>query len=873
MNPEQRYRRAKEVFLEVCDLKGPQRDTTLRRLCTDDAQLIDEVVALLRHDAEPGAMDGVGGRAPGDRIGRYTIVRALGTGSMGVVYEAQQDHPHRTVAIKISRLGMNSASLRDRLAHEVAALARLQHPGIAAMHDAGVDEVTGEPYFVMELVRGVPITQYADTHRLSIPDRVELLACVCDAVHHAHLRGVIHRDLKPSNILVDESGRARVLDFGIARLEGSEDFASTTLPGQVIGTVGYMSPEQAGGDPDAIDARTDIYALGSILFELLTGRLPLPMSGRPIHDAVRAIRDDQPPRMGSLDRRLRGDPETIAATALEKRPDQRYQSAASLGGDLRRSLRDEPIIARPPTTLYQLVKFARRRRGLVVAVGTIAAILVAASAISTAFAFRAESERARAARRFDQVRALANTFIFDINDRIETLPGSLDARRSLVQTGLTYLDSLADEADDNPALLAELAQAYSRIGDLQGNPRRSNLGEVDAALKSYARSTAIRERIERVAPSPANRLAMARTLIVTGEATTSSDLASHAIDDFTRARDLLGAMLRGNPGDPELLASMGLAEGRIGGVLRDMGRLEDALTHFQASLDAAQRVADIDPTYMRALSIAHNETGQTLMRLDRPLEALPHFERSMEIRAAAVAAAPGSARAQRDLALVHQRLADVYRATGDAQGALAHDQAALGTLAALQEADPADARSRFDLAVAYEKVANSLTGLDRLEDALDASGQSLALRQALAREHPENLLYAKVCCISQGEMGEALRALDRHKEAQERYRASIESAQRCNETDPADARIWTALAYAQRGLGESSLTLAEHDAAAPAMTGPLRRAAADWFRASLETLGHMEEHGLTPVRDSINRAELDGLLARCQPPGTPGHDD
>ncbi len=330
---------------------------------------------------------------------------------------------------------------------------------------------------------------------------------------------------------------------------------------------------------------------------------------------------------------------------------------------------------------------------------------------------------------------------------------------------------------------ARSAPADSRIGDLQGNPRRSNLGEVEGALRSYARSTQIRERIERLAPSAANRLAMARTLISTGEAAQSSDGSSHAIDVFTHARGLLAAMLRDKPGDLELLASLGEAEGRLGGVLRQMGRLDDSLLQFEASLDAAERVAEIDPAGARALSIAHNEIVLTLVRLGRAREALPHCERSMEIRAAAVAADPGSARSQRDLALIHHRFADLLRATGDPEGALEHDRAALQTLAALWEADPADARSGYDLSVALEKLASSLRGVGREQEGLNAWRWSLEIRQALAEEHPENLLFAKAYCVALGALGEALRESGHNERARERYLASIEAVERCAHMD------------------------------------------------------------------------------------------
>ncbi len=377
------YTRAKDVFLRVCDAPREDRAAILAAACDGDSALRTEVETLLVYDEDEAGFDAAGALTPGDRVAQYTIVRIIGTGAMGLVYEAQQERPSRTVALKIVRSGVSSASLRRRLEHEAAALARLQHPGIAAVYETGLDEEAGAPFFAMELVRGEPLTQDAARRGLSVEARVELLASICDALQHAHQRGVIHRDLKPSNILVDEGGRARVLDFGIARITAPDAAqAIRTLPGQVIGTLAYMSPEQAAGDPEAIDARADIYALGAIAHELLAGALPLDIVGKPIPEALRMIQEHPPPRLGAVDRGLRGDLEIIVATALEKEPDRRYQSAESMAGDLRRALRNEPIVARAPTTFYQIRKFTRRHRPLVAAAALVIVAMVGATAIS-----------------------------------------------------------------------------------------------------------------------------------------------------------------------------------------------------------------------------------------------------------------------------------------------------------------------------------------------------------------------------------------------------------------------------------------------------------------------------------------------------------
>src|SRR5262249_8782235 len=260
-------------------------------------------------------------------IGRYRILRELGTGGMGTVYEAEQDNPRRSVALKVIRNGLANPGLVKRCTHEAQILGRLQHPGIAQIHEAGLTE-EGPPYFAMELIRGKALDRYARSHSLDVNARLALLAKICDAVQHAHDKGVIHRALKPGNILVDETGQPKVLDFGVARATDA-DLRTTTARteiGELIGTLSYMSPEQIAADPALIDRRSDVYTLGVILFELLADRLPYQLAGLPLPEAARVIHDQDPSSHGSTNAPLRGDLRTITAKALEKDRARRYAS-------------------------------------------------------------------------------------------------------------------------------------------------------------------------------------------------------------------------------------------------------------------------------------------------------------------------------------------------------------------------------------------------------------------------------------------------------------------------------------------------------------------------------------------------------------------
>jgi eukaryotic-like serine/threonine-protein kinase len=331
-------------------------------------------------------------------IGHYRVVHLLGEGGMGVVYEAEQENPRRAVALKVLKPGFAGAELRRRFEQECSALGRLQHPGIAQIYEAGTADAGfgPQPYFAMELVNGRPLLEHADAHKLNTRERLELMLKICEAVDHAHQRGIIHRDLKPGNILVEDSGRPKILDFGVARATDSDAHRTRqTDLGQVVGTLAYMSPEQALGDPEALDVRSDVYSLGVICYELLAGRLPYRL-GPKLHEALQAIRDKDPEPLGATGRAYRGDVETIVAKALEKDKARRYGSTADMAADIRRYLADEPILARPASTTYQLQKFARRNKVLVAGVAAVFLTLAAGIVASALQATRATRERDRA---------------------------------------------------------------------------------------------------------------------------------------------------------------------------------------------------------------------------------------------------------------------------------------------------------------------------------------------------------------------------------------------------------------------------------------------------------------------------------------------
>jgi eukaryotic-like serine/threonine-protein kinase len=394
------------------------------------------------------------------RIGQYRILRLLGEGGMGAVYEAEQDHPRRMIALKVIRSGWNSPGLVRRFEQESQALGRLQHAGIAQIYEAGAaDTFCGrQPYFAMELIHGKPLIEYAEECSLNTRQRLELMVAVCEAVEHAHQRGIIHRDLKPGNILVNECGQPKILDFGLARATDCDAQATRqTDIGTLLGTLAYMSPEHVLADPLALDTRSDVYALGVILYELLAHKMPYALS-KLLHEAVETIRVAEPQKLSSINRSYRGDIETIVAKALEKDKERRYSSAAALGADICRYLRDEPIVARPSSTAYQLRKFARRNRALMTGVAAVFVVLVAGMAISTWQAVKARRSQKEAEQQTAIARAV-NSFL----------------RNDLLAQASAYNQSTPDP---NLTVRAALDRAAKNIGG-----KFRNQPEVEAEIR------------------------------------------------------------------------------------------------------------------------------------------------------------------------------------------------------------------------------------------------------------------------------------------------------------------------------------------------------------------------------------------------------
>jgi serine/threonine protein kinase/Tfp pilus assembly protein PilF len=477
--------RLEALFNEAIERRPEERESFLDEECGNDSVLRSNIESLLAADERADSFmevsapvrSGIGvdvvpqgvDSLIGKRIGAYQPVRLIASGGMGTVYEAKQEQPTRTVALKLLRPGMATRSALRRFQMEAEFLGHLHHVGIAQIHEAGTAEVNGvsTPFFAMELIQGASLCDYVEAHQLSIAQRLELVAKISDAVHHAHQRGIIHRDLKPSNILVDTAGQPKILDFGVARATDSDLKTTTaqTSAGLLIGTLPYMSPEQVRGDPRALDTRCDVYALGIILYRLITGGLPFDVERLSMPEAIRVITDEDVPHLSSINRVFRGDLETILRKALEKEPQRRYQAASELAADLRRFIQHQPIDARPPSIVYQVRKFTRRNRALVtgVAIAFVGLTLGLVGAVWQAVEATAQRNVAIAeARKAERI----STFLQEAFAGADPAVSDHDVtvRQALGRAARTVESTLANEPQVRADVNNMIGRIYARMG-------------------------------------------------------------------------------------------------------------------------------------------------------------------------------------------------------------------------------------------------------------------------------------------------------------------------------------------------------------------------------------------------------------------------
>ena len=757
------WTRVKEELLAVLELSPAAGRDRLVALEVENPELAREVAALLVAADEsapflavPALERASGAGLPGttapDRVGPWRLDAEVGRGGMGTVWRARRDDGafEQTVAIKFVRPELATDLLRKRLEAERRILAGLQHESIARLIDGGVT-AEGVPYLVLEYVDGEPIDAWCSHHQLPVAARLRLFLAVCSAVDFAHRKLVLHRDLKSTNVLVDEHGRPKLLDFGIAKLLGpetaSEDWTALGFARPL--TPEWASPEQLRGD--ALTTASDVYSLGVLLCSILTGERPHRWTGQSPDDLARQIAESGGEPVSALLRRstspgigrraLRGDLQRVLARALAPEPEHRYGSAAELAADLERFLDGRPVAAHPPAVGYRLHKFARRHRAGVTAAASVAATLLLATGVSLRQAHLAGVERARAERRFADVRRLANVVLFDVYAALDKVSGAMAARRLLVDNALRYLDDLAGEAGDEPVLLAELAAAYERVGEIQGMPGWQSEGRTGDALASFERALELYRRVRTHAEGEApDDLAEARILGRLGSILAARGDSALAL---TRHREALARLESIVARAPSARARLEWAQilVAVGDDTWELGDVPAAAAIYDKARLAALAALAADP----ASTVTIRQTGVVEQRLgDAAVEAgdwphaVEHQAASLAVDRELASRLPNDIEIRRDLGTDLSRLGVSQLMRGSAGEALTLHREAVRLRAALLADDPQDARARDDLAESRYEASKALAALGRIPEAADELAAAVGLRRELVARDPEN---------------------------------------------------------------------------------------------------------------------------------------
>ncbi|MCR9247592.1 MAG: serine/threonine protein kinase [bacterium] len=762
----------KRRFAAAVELDAEARADYLARECP--RELRTELAELLAHAADDGFLapasetplalpdcggDGLGGDLGSvpRRLGAYAIEREIGSGGMGRVFLATQDKPRRPVALKIMHYH-GSSELAVRFAREAELLGRLEHPGIARIYEAGVDATLGVPFLAMEFVAGAGLLDHVSRAELDDRARLELVAAIADAVAHAHQKGVIHRDLKPGNVLVTSRGQPVILDFGIARPAASEPDLETTRAGQVLGTVAYMSPEQAAGRITDVDTRADVWALGVIAFELLSrGQRPHELDDLGLTAALQRLVEQSPRSLASVAPGLRGDVSTIVDKALATDRDRRYPTAAALADDVRRFLASEPISARPATTVYQLRKFAARHRGLVLAVGgALLALVIGASiaawqaVVAHDAAGRERVARQRAERRLGDVQEFATHSVFRVHDRIKHLPGAAEGRQMLVDLGLEALRKLHAEEGDDPRLMRQVAQAYLWQGRLRGGDT-SHRGDSTSAGECFGEA-----------------VRLWRLVVDSDHPEQSTDASKYGLALYYLARhhvdaersDVAQRLLREavavmRPAVARYPAEIDLP-GDLGAVLNQLGRLrlrrgdragaialfDEALVQSRESLRRSTTPAD-RAYQLRGLVVSHSWLGNFYFEAGELDRAWREYESFHECAAAGHELMPQNELDQSNLAVAEGKLARVLLARGQPVAAIERLRRGFDLLEPLVAEDPGNLRRVFQLFSTQRKLMQALHELGRDHDVLAELAATEAFEPALAGGAGENRTWQR----------------------------------------------------------------------------------------------------------------------------------
>ena len=845
------------IFCEALDRKSTEELARyLDAACGDDAELRVHVEELLASHGKAGNF--LGGSATsfgatvipeiteesGTVIGPYKLLQKLGEGGMGSVWVAEQSEPvKRRIALKLIKIGMDTTHVLRRFEAERQALALMEHQNIAKVLDAGATP-QGRPYFAMELIKGIPISKYCDQEHLTPRERLELFIPVCQAVQHAHQKGVIHRDLKPSNVLIalyDGKPVPKVIDFGVAKAT-SQKLTERTLyteVGQIVGTLEYMAPEQAELNNLDIDTRADVYSLGVILYELLAGSPPFTseqLHGAAFNEMLRMIREDEPPkpstRLSSSDnlpsiaanrklepsrltRLVHGDLDWIVMKALEKDRARRYETANGFAMDIQRYLADEPVSAGPPGAGYRLRKLVRRNRGPVIASVAVAIALVAGVAAVVVVQARANrelgakndelaDEQAKVQARFEMAQKAIATFHTGVsedmllkNDQFKELRTKLLKEAARFYADLEKL--LAGETDAKSRRL--LAAGYDQLGDLT-----EKIGSQPEALSVHRQALAIlRELAGSAGADVETRLNVARSLWKVGRLLDATGDKAGALAAWEEQRDLSERLAAEDPSG-DVRAVLVRSHHNIGQLLSQTGKPAEALAAYEKALAIRQKLVDTNPTVnelQQDLAWSHNDIGILLSQTGKPAEALASYEKALAIRQKLVDTNPTVTKFQSELALSHNDIGILLSQTGKPAEALAAHEKALAIRQKLADANPAVNNFQSELALSRNSVGLLLTRTGKSAEGLAVQQNALAIQEKLADANPAVIIFQRNLAWTQNVIGSQLAYRSKLTEALATYERALAIYQKLADANPAVTLFQSDAARSHYNIGRT----------------------------------------------------------------------
>ena len=855
MVPE-RWQQVKDLLQEALQVVPQQRKSFLDSACNGDQSLREEVESLLLEESAgtDGILQSPLGFSPEDllrdkaswvgrRIGSYEIIEIIGEGGMGSVYCATRadEQYKKRVAIKIVKRGLDTPFALARFRAERQILANFGHSNIAHLLDGGTTE-TGLPYVVMELVEGQPIDKFCGIHRLSVDERLRLFRTVCLAVQYAHQHLVVHRDLKPGNILVTAEGTPKLLDFGIAKI-----LDAGSGPGEIEPTVSfermltpeYASPEQVRGDN--VTTASDVYSLGVILYRLLTGRHPYSLDRRSPELMMKTICETEPVKPSAavqcpegtageeavaggdviadgpaakLSKRLRGDLDNVVLMALRKDAHRRYSSAGQFAEDIQRHLKSLPVIARKDTARYRTSKFVARHKVGVVAVVAILLTLASGLAVTLreARVARQQTEiareqRAQAEERFKDLRQVANSFMFEFHDSIKHLAGATPVRALLVRRSREYLDRLAHDASGDPSLQQELATAYMKLGDIQGNPAEADLGDAKGAKVSYQNALAI---LQPLLASHPNERTLQLQAAALDERIALHSSAQECVDLLHKAIDIREALLAHDPADIELRRDLASSYAELSlhyanpytisyilGSAMGMQYARKSLELRQPLLDAAPN----DAVSLFDVFESDHYVADMLWVTGHPHEAL-HYQMSIRDRMRAfIDHNPTNSEARRLLVTGEGRIASVLEELGELSRAWEVLQPAYRGILAIGATDTKNVQIQRQEISGYNQVGELLLKMGKFQEAIRNHRQAVAFSLSLVKIDSTNSDSQYRLANSYQALGNALAVGGNLKEAEGNSRKGAEIRRSLVLSDPSDARGRYALAKNLLDLG------------------------------------------------------------------------